>query len=349
MNNNIVLYKSTGEGYEITTINENGDVEYKKSNSSDKKIVHIDFFNDLVNELNDAFEKMQYVYDNEKSETFCVRYRNYDFYSFDLYLDIILMIRNNKLKKLSVYEKYKKLEKTQEKQNISTILNKLENEKNIIDIIDVDSTLNDERNIILFDLINKNEFRVGETRFFSNTIDVIENVEIPEYLIFVGQINLEEVSKYDINKLLPKKGMLYFYISPLFYNDKMYDFGKVIYVPSAEDLVRKKVTMSEEETMDTFGINNIKNCNEKFSDRYYFEKGKKTYSHFYGEKLNKIFGFYTDCQMDEGDIRKVSNKYIVLLQLGTQIYGEGVTTFLITEEDLKNKNFDNVIYQYVQS
>ena len=201
MNNNIVLFKSTGEGYEITTINENGDVEYKKSNSSDKKIVHIDFFNDLVNELNDAFEKMQYVYDNEKSETFCVRYRNYDFYSFDLYLDIILMIRNNKLKKLSVYEKYKELEKTQEKQNISTILNKLENEKNIIDIIDVDSTLNDERNIILFDLINKNEFRVGETRFFSNTVDVNENVEIPEYLIFVGQINLEEVSKYDINKL----------------------------------------------------------------------------------------------------------------------------------------------------
>ena len=143
--------------------------------------------------------------------------------------------------------------------------------------------------------------------------------------------------------------MLYFYISPLFYNDKMYDFGKVIYVPSAEDLVRKKVSMSEEETMDTFGINNIKNCNEKFSDRYYFEKGEKKYSHFSGEKLNKIFGFYTDCQMDEGDIRKVSNKYIVLLQLGTQIYGEGVTTFLITEEDLKNKNFDNVIYQYVQS
>lgn len=118
MNNNIVLFKSTGDGYEITTIKENGNVEYK-SNSSDKKIVHIDFFNDLVNELNDAFEKMQYVYDNEKSETFCVRYRNYDFYSFDLYLDIILMIRNNKLKKLSVYEKYKKLEKTQEKQNIS--------------------------------------------------------------------------------------------------------------------------------------------------------------------------------------------------------------------------------------
>ena len=26
MNNNIVLFKSTGEGYEITTINENGDV-----------------------------------------------------------------------------------------------------------------------------------------------------------------------------------------------------------------------------------------------------------------------------------------------------------------------------------
>ena len=42
MNNNIVLFKSTGDGYDITTINENGNVEYK-NNSSDKKIVRIDF------------------------------------------------------------------------------------------------------------------------------------------------------------------------------------------------------------------------------------------------------------------------------------------------------------------
>ena len=46
MDNNIVLFKSTNDGYEITTINKNGNVEYKTSNSNDKKIAHIDFFND---------------------------------------------------------------------------------------------------------------------------------------------------------------------------------------------------------------------------------------------------------------------------------------------------------------
>lgn len=55
---------------------------------------------------------------------------------------------------------------------------------------------------------------------------------------------MEEVSKCDINKLLPKKGMLYFYISPLFYNDKMHDFGKVIYVPSSENLVNVKSSIA---------------------------------------------------------------------------------------------------------
>ena len=349
MDNNIVLFKSTNDGYEITTINENGNVEYKTSNSNDKKIAHIDFFNDLKNELNDAFEKMKYIYNNEKSDTFCVRYRNYDFYSFDLYIDITIMIKYNKLKKLSVYEAYKKYEKMKKESAISTFLDKFENKKNTIDVTDIDSTIKNERNMISFNLIYKNEFQIGETRFFSDFVDINENVELPKHLVFVGQINLEEISKYDIDNLLPKEGILYFYMIPPFYSNKVYDSGKVIYVPSVENLVRKKVTMQKEEILDTFGINNIKNCTEKFSDRYEFENGEKIYTSSEAEKVNKIFGFYTDCQLDDEDTKKISNKYIVLLQLGTEIYGEGVTTFLITEEDLKNKNFDNIIYQYVQT
>ena len=38
MNNNIVLFKSTGEGYEITTINENGDVITIKEESPLKAV-----------------------------------------------------------------------------------------------------------------------------------------------------------------------------------------------------------------------------------------------------------------------------------------------------------------------
>ena len=72
------------------------------------------------------------------------------------------------------------------------------------------STIIDERNIISFDLIHKSNFQIGETRFFSEDIDINESIEFPNYLEFVGQINLEGISKYDENNLLPKKGMLYF-------------------------------------------------------------------------------------------------------------------------------------------
>lgn len=67
------------------------------------------------------------------------------------------------------------------------------------------------------------------------------------------------------------------------------------------------------------------------------------------EKENKIFGIYSDPQLNELDILKVSNEYIILLQLGWDIYGEGVITFLIKETDLKNKNFNNIIYTYSQT
>lgn len=353
MNSIIVLFKSINDGYEITTIYEDGTVENKKSNSNEQKHTNIDFLDDLKNVLNDAFEIMKKVYDNEKNDEFCVRYNNHDFYSFDLYLDIMLMIKNNKMKQLSIYEKYKqKIKADNEKKQrmiIQKKLEELEANKNKINIENVDSTINDERNIISFNLIEKNDFELGETRFFSNYIDIGENVELPEYLDFVGQINLNEMSKYDINNLLPKSGMLYFYKSPLRFNDKYYDFGKVIYADSNKNLVRKKLVLDKYNPKLNYSINNIENCSERFSDRYTILNDKMEYLFFEGGELNKIYGFYTDCQMDDEDIKKISNKYIILLQLGSQIYGEGVTTFLISEEDLKSKNFNNIIYQYIQS
>lgn len=353
MDSIIVLFKLVNDVYEITKIYEDGTVESKKSNSNEKKHTNIDFIDELKTALNDALELMKKVYDNEKNDEFCVRYNNHDFYSFDLYLDIMLMIKNNEMKKLSIYEKYnQKIKADNEKKQriiIQKKLEELEANKNKINIENVDSTINDERNIISFNLIKKDNFELGETRFFSDYIDINENIELPEYLDFVGQINLNEMSKYDINNLLPKSGMLYFYKSPLHFNEKHYDFGKVIYADLNENLVRKKLVLDKNNPKLNYGINNIKNCSERFSDRYTILNGEMEYHFFQGEELNKIYGFYTDCQMDDEDIKKISNKYVVLLQLGCEIYGEGVTTFLISEEDLKNKNFNNIIFQYVQS
>jgi len=198
-----------------------------------------------------------------------------------------------------------------------------------------------------FELEENSSFELGASRFFSDTIDIADDIEIPKALEFVGQLNLEELAPYHSNNLLPKSGILYFFQSPIFVEDHYYKHGKVIYSNNS-NLKRKpiEVPKDNQEVYVNFSLNHIKSDIEKFDNRY---NGNMEYNSFKGEELNKIFGFYTDCQMDEEDIRKVSQKYIVLLQLGSDVYGEGVTSYLITEEDLKKKNFDNIIYTYVQS
>lgn len=210
--------------------------------------------------------------------------------------------------------------------------------------------IHEERDIITFKLKENSTFKLGESRFFSDTIDLPNDIEIPEGLQFIGQINLSEISKYDALGLLPKTGMLYFFQSSLEVTNHYNEFGKVIYSENM-DLKRKSIDInkSNEFMVRNFSLENINKSTEKFQDRYVEYDGFVEYDYFKGEELNKIYGFYSSCQMEDEDIIKVSNRYIVLLQLGADIYGEGVTTFMISEEDLKNKNFDNIIFTYVQS
>lgn len=114
-------------------------------------------------------------------------------------------------------------------------------------------------------------------------------------------------------------------------DDKYYECGKVIYSDDS-NLIRKEVFIYNKEIDLELGISNIKSKIDKYSSD--------------NDMDNKIMGIYSDPQLNESDILKVSNEYIVLLQLGYDIYGEGVITFLIKEDDLKNKIFDNVIYAY---
>lgn len=357
--NNILveLIKNNNNGYEKTIAYKNGIVEFEilKDGNISKETKKIDIINDLKVQLIDAYNIMISIYNEEKNSNYKVSYNNHDFYSLDLYIDIYLIIKHNQIKKLSAfnqYEKYKKeaMKEKQIKDNIR-ILNKLQKEKNNIDISDIITTdLEDERNIISFKLEKNNNFTLGESRFFSDTIDLPYNIELPDELEVVGQLNLSEISKYDIKGLLPQNGMLYFFQSPLELDDNYYEFGKVIY---SDDMnlrrVNIEVTDKNKDMILNLSLKEITNSIEKFSNRYEEENGEITYNSFEGENLNKLYGFYTDCQMNENDIKKVSKKYIVLLQLGSEIYGEGITTFLISEDDLKNKNFESIIYMYSQT
>lgn len=351
------MVKGTNDNYEKTTIYKDGKVEIEifKDGNTSKEEKNINFVNDLEMQLMNAYNIMVLIYDKDKNENCKINFNNHDFYSFDLYIDINLMIKNNKIKKLSVFDKYEK-----QKENLNSdnqvkeyikALDEYEKEKNTIDISYINNDrFNNEREMITFKLNRSNDFKLGQSRFFSDTIDIADTVEIPKSLNFVGQLNLNDFAEYDANNLLPKNGILYFFESPSIVDGHFYQVGKVIY-SNDMDLKRKtiKPLENDQNSILNLSVGNIDNAVEKFSDRYEEYNGNREYNSFSGEELNKIFGFYTDCQMSDEDIMKVSKKYVVLLQLGSDIYGEGVTTFLILEEDLKNNNFDNIVYKYVQS
>lgn len=354
----LILIKKTLNGYEKTTVNKNGQVNTEINNKGliRQETKTIDIFEEMSEQLINLCDIFCSVYDNNKEENYEVIFNNHTFYSMNLYIDLMLMIKRNRLNYFSVikeYEKQKQIisQKDKLKMQIDNLLycDKLKNTIDVNDVI-IDDSFISKKKIISFDLASKTEFELGETRFFSDTIDVPEDFEIPNGFDFVGQINLKDIKDFDNNNLLEKQGMLYFFQAPsVDYEEKHYFFelGKVIYTDNM-NLVRKKVDMEDYMIMN-LSIKNITNDIEDFNSRYSYKNGNLEYDSFYSDDLNKIYGFYTDCQMDVEDIKKISQKYIVLLQLGSTIYGEGVTTFLISKEDLINKNFDKVIYQYVQS
>lgn len=352
----LVLVKTFNSDIEKTTIYKDGKVETEisKNEMANNQCTHIDIANDIEKKLQEAEEILNIMCTEKKDDRYRIIYNNQTYYSFDLFLDIHLMIKHNQIKNLAVLSQYEKQKETKQKdkesKNNKKVLDEMEKNKKEIEIENVveKDLKNEERKIISFQLEETNEFSLGQSRFFSNTVDIAENIEIPKLLEFVGQLNLSEFAQYDSKNLLPKNGMLYFFQSPLFYEGNSYNFGKVIYSDNM-DLKSKQVKNNYSGDFLNLAVTNITSSSEKFGTRYKEEEGTLEYDPFEGDNINKIYGFYTDCQMMEEEIIKVSEKYIVLLQLGSDIYGEGTTTFLITEEDLKNNNFDNIIYQYVQS
>lgn len=352
----LVLVKTFNSDIEKTTIYKDGKVETEisKNEIKNNQCTHIDIANDIEKKLQEAEEILNIMCTEKKDDRYRVIYNNQTYYSFDLFLDIHLMIKHNQIKNLAVLSQYEKQKETKQKdkesKNNKKVLDEMEKNKKEIEIENVveKDLKNEERKIISFQLEETNKFSLGQSRFFSNTVDIADSIEIPELLEFVGQLNLSEFAQYDSKNLLPKNGMLYFFQSPLFYEGNSYNFGKVIYSNNM-DLKSKQVKNNYSGDFLNLAVTNITSSSEKFGTRYKEEEGTLEYDPFEGDNINKIYGFYTDCQMMEEEIIKVSEKYIVLLQLGSDIYGEGTTTFLITEEDLKNNNFDNIIYQYVQS
>lgn len=353
------LKKITDNGYEGIILFEDGTIENQivKNENLEKTIGKISIINELIKQLQKAKDLFDKVYAKDKPVNYPVfEIKVFDevYYSFDLYLDLYFMIKYDKDKKLSVFDKYKQIakeeKKNQSEKELKEIFDTLERQKVKIDISDVvvDDKIEIPRDIIKFSLKEVNTIELGSSRFFSSSIDIKDDFVLPKGFNFLGQLNLKELSEYDSNNLLPKEGYLYFFISPERIDNTFYEVSKVVYLPD-ENIVRKKISVGYDYD-SILKVVDIKNEIEKIDDRYYIDdEGNTIYDSFKNEDVNKIYGYYTSCQASDDDIKKVSSKYVVLLQLGSDVFGEGVFSFLITEEDLKNKNFENVIFEYNQS
>ena len=198
-------------------------------------------------------------------------------------------------------------------------------------------------------------------------------------MILLAQINFEK-EKFD-NELLPKKGILQFYISTedgygLFGKNgyEVYYHDKINHNISKEDIVKLGIKASDE--IDDFPIQ--KELALEFNksieslaptSEYTFESlfkeitkdkfdidldvpiyqvlDKENSSKLYDEVIgSKILGCPYFCQQEPAFVED----NILLLQIDSDdsiIWGDsGVCNFFIKKEDLKNKDFSNVLYNW---
>lgn len=211
------------------------------------------------------------------------------------------------------------------------------------------------KSTIELNFMQKNDFDLGETRFFTDTVDLPEDFSQPENMFFVGQLDLGLLARYDEDGMLPKDGYLYIYCDD-FSKEKDGHIPCKLYYSEAKKITRQKVKLKLERDclafpMENCGIAGIKKNMEKFNEQYRWDDGSESldFNHFFHANISKIFGYYTNCQKDEKEVLEISSKNIILLQLGDNVLADGVMTFLIKEEDLKNKKFERVVLTYSQS
>lgn len=366
-------------GYEMAVVYENGHVDFEsmKDGSVSKSSKKISIVSELKKQFEEAEGYMLKIYSGKKPNHYPIYeicYHDNLFYDFDFYVELNVMIKYDQMKRFCVFSDYEKLKKRIIEENNQHNYNKVRRShvdivdgyvknREVVDISDVSVNLDDfkkcERKNICFELKEVSDFTLGQSRFFSNIIDISSDVSdkidaFIDCLQFIGQINLADFKQYDIYNLFPDKGILYFFAASSVLNVSSYfrslgeNYGVVVY-GNGENLTRKIIQLTEhdkEMILFNYSVVNIKNDFEK-GENWFDDMGN--YNEFYHEELNKIYGFYQAYQMDEEEIFKISDKYVVLLQLGSCFYGEGVMTYLIREDDLKHKRFDKVIYTYSQT
>ena len=186
------------------------------------------------------------------------------------------------------------------------------------------------------------EIPLGKSRYGGCAVDLPKGEKYPENMRFAAQLDLTEFSPFDKTGLLPKTGQL------IIFADIMTDTGKIIYADVPNNELERQIVEHEDNFWDGVLIDKIFTETETLSERYvepedeedkeYLNEDGKMWGWFEGSEKSKIFGIYTNCQLQEDEIEEIafSNK-VVLLQVGEGGFNdEGVFSILIDKDDLKN-------------
>ena len=198
-----------------------------------------------------------------------------------------------------------------------------------------------------------------------------DGIERP--LSFLCQINLEEIKDYDLDGLLPKKGMLYFFYEcesqTWGFNELDKDAIKVYYYDDIEGFIElslpkelEKQNIIPEIAMDfiskksyprfeEFSVYNDYPCDWEEYDDVLKDLGVDIEI----EENHKLLGFADIIQNEmitefETDIDQLSDEWILLLQISTiakddfeMMFGDcGMLYFYIRKTDLLEQNFNNI-------
>ena len=196
----------------------------------------------------------------------------------------------------------------------------------------------------------ENKISVGASKLFGAP-DIFEGFEWPsievdgeEYdLSFIGQINLKDVAQYDVDGLLPKKGMLYFFydLDEMPFDPCNLNACKVIYHDNDDDL--ESITYVDEYGED-LSFREMAIEFTKVKDGFLSKQGP---THLLLGEPSIDNGFWYECidgwqmlfQLDSMETDDICINFT----------DEGILCFYIDKEKLKYKDFSDVRIMQIYS
>lgn len=186
---------------------------------------------------------------------------------------------------------------------------------------------------------------LGKSRYGGCAVDLPKGMSYPQGMRFAAQLDLAEFAPFDQTGLLPATGQL------IVFADIMEEECEVIYTDAPNNELERRIVEHEDEFWDGVLVDEIFAETEAWQERYVEEEDGEEWDDFAGTEKSKIFGIYTNCQVREDEIEEImASGKIVLLQIGEDGFNdEGVLSVLIDKDDLKNRNFKNCEFVWVQS